>query len=237
MIEFNKVTWYSKLAAVIIFLLVIPMITFHIGREYQKTISVLETASATDVPLSSVDMGGQPVSGYVTYTNPVYKFSFSYPKSWIMTESADKTQVTIDSNAYTGEVETHPIPAVKVTISAIKKQAFKPVGTKVGDIRYDQTRDALVDAGQKTASCLQIEPFMGIDGSYHSYRYGGSTMSSPAYFDNAIITEKDYMILVHEEKDIVPDAALQAEINADKEKLYASFKLAPGDVASLPTGC
>ncbi len=37
MIVFNKVTWYSKLAAVILFLLVVPTLTFYIGTQYQLT--------------------------------------------------------------------------------------------------------------------------------------------------------------------------------------------------------
>lgn len=41
-IEWNKVTWYSKLGAVILFIFVVPAITFIIGKEYQKTIDVLE---------------------------------------------------------------------------------------------------------------------------------------------------------------------------------------------------
>ena len=33
-IVFNKVTWYSKLAAVILFLIVVPVLTFYIGEQY-----------------------------------------------------------------------------------------------------------------------------------------------------------------------------------------------------------
>lgn len=35
-IEFNKVTWYSKLGALILFILVIPALTFYIGRKYEE---------------------------------------------------------------------------------------------------------------------------------------------------------------------------------------------------------
>ena len=35
MIVFNEVTWYSKLAAVILFIILIPMLTFYIGTQYQ----------------------------------------------------------------------------------------------------------------------------------------------------------------------------------------------------------
>lgn len=47
-IQFNTVTWYSKLGAVILFILVVPTLTFFIGREYQKTVDVLHDAPATD---------------------------------------------------------------------------------------------------------------------------------------------------------------------------------------------
>lgn len=43
MIKFNEVTWYSKIAAVILFIILIPMLTFYIGMQYQmvKDISSL----------------------------------------------------------------------------------------------------------------------------------------------------------------------------------------------------
>lgn len=36
-IQFNKVTWYSKLASVIILLLALPVLTFYIGNVYSRT--------------------------------------------------------------------------------------------------------------------------------------------------------------------------------------------------------
>ncbi len=36
-IEWTKVTWYSKLLAVILFLSIIPSLTFYIGRQYEIT--------------------------------------------------------------------------------------------------------------------------------------------------------------------------------------------------------
>lgn len=35
-IEFNKVTWYSKFGAMILFLFVIPWLAFYIGEKYQE---------------------------------------------------------------------------------------------------------------------------------------------------------------------------------------------------------
>lgn len=36
MIKFTEVTWYSKLAAVILFILLLPTLTFYIGTQYQQ---------------------------------------------------------------------------------------------------------------------------------------------------------------------------------------------------------
>ncbi|MCC2630830.1 MAG: nitrite reductase, partial [Candidatus Paceibacter sp.] len=48
-IEFNKVTWYSKLAAVILFIFVIPWWTFYIGMRYQETVDILKQESVKGV--------------------------------------------------------------------------------------------------------------------------------------------------------------------------------------------
>ena len=34
-IEFNKVTWYSKLLALVVFLVLVPCLSFYIGEQYQ----------------------------------------------------------------------------------------------------------------------------------------------------------------------------------------------------------
>lgn len=44
-IEFNKVTWYSKLAAIVFFLAVFPMLTFYIGMKYEETRSAINMNS------------------------------------------------------------------------------------------------------------------------------------------------------------------------------------------------
>lgn len=44
MITFTEVTWYSKLAAVIFFIGVLPVLTFYIGMKYQEVISITYVA-------------------------------------------------------------------------------------------------------------------------------------------------------------------------------------------------
>ncbi|MBY0538450.1 hypothetical protein K2P47_03575 [Patescibacteria group bacterium] len=46
MITFNKVTWYSKLLAIVFFLGVIPALSFYVGMQYQATIDVVSQAPA-----------------------------------------------------------------------------------------------------------------------------------------------------------------------------------------------
>ncbi len=40
-IEWNRITWYSRLWAIFVFLLVIPVVSFYIGTQYERTVEVL----------------------------------------------------------------------------------------------------------------------------------------------------------------------------------------------------
>ncbi len=48
-IEFNKVTWYSKLGAILLFLLVVPILTFYIGRQYEALREAYAAPAAVSV--------------------------------------------------------------------------------------------------------------------------------------------------------------------------------------------
>lgn len=41
MVEWNAVTWYSRLAAIIVFVGILPILNFYIGMKYQETASAL----------------------------------------------------------------------------------------------------------------------------------------------------------------------------------------------------
>jgi len=41
MIKWNEYTWYSKLAAIIFFIGVLPALAFYIGVQYEKTAQIL----------------------------------------------------------------------------------------------------------------------------------------------------------------------------------------------------
>ncbi len=58
-VEWNRVTWYSKLLAIVIFIGVIPTLTFYIGMKYQEAVdandetNILTLISSTNSPLVS----------------------------------------------------------------------------------------------------------------------------------------------------------------------------------------
>jgi hypothetical protein len=55
MIKFNEVTWYSKLAAAILFLVIVPFLAFYIGTQYQeaKSLNAIVDPSQGAAPVSA----------------------------------------------------------------------------------------------------------------------------------------------------------------------------------------
>ena len=49
-IEFNKVTWYSQLATIIVFTIIVPILSFYIYTQYQETFAIL------DVQVKNIDL-------------------------------------------------------------------------------------------------------------------------------------------------------------------------------------
>jgi hypothetical protein len=39
--KWNEVTWYSRLAEIIVLLGILPIAVFYIGRQYEKTMAVI----------------------------------------------------------------------------------------------------------------------------------------------------------------------------------------------------
>ncbi len=82
-IEWNKVTWYSKLLALILFV-ALPFLGFYYGMEYQKTLLSIENISP-DTAVSSSTQNLSCVTEY--YSNPAEwqvdannsGFSIAYP--------------------------------------------------------------------------------------------------------------------------------------------------------------
>jgi hypothetical protein len=87
MIKFNEVTWYSKLCALLLFLVVFPALTFYIGMRYQEVISYNETEL---IPVSNWNI-------FVSNDSSIdgQKFSFSYPDYVKVEEVGGFDQVSV----------------------------------------------------------------------------------------------------------------------------------------------
>jgi len=42
--KWNEITWYSKWGAILLFILIIPVLAFYIGVQYQNTVEILSSA-------------------------------------------------------------------------------------------------------------------------------------------------------------------------------------------------
>ncbi len=159
-----------------------------------------------------------------TYTNEKYGFTFNYPIKWKISESANKKSVTVESTETSSIGPNKSIPAYSVKFSAIDPVDFGVQQTKVGEVVYDSTKKTLVDRSETPSRCLPTYLYQG--GTVPMISYGGSLMSSPAHFESAILTNKDYIILVGE---LSEEAGFREESG-----IISSFKFTNGVQVRLP---
>jgi hypothetical protein len=119
-IKWNKVTWYSKAGAVILFLIVVPAITFKIGREFESTIQVTNLSVPEEISyvarnnqqtnsnvaaISNASLSG--ISGMVTLQEKPYSTSLLIKNSTgkVVTETVSgkngKFLITLNPGKYT----------------------------------------------------------------------------------------------------------------------------------------
>ncbi|MES3005905.1 MAG: hypothetical protein V4664_03080 [Patescibacteria group bacterium] len=68
-IDFNNVTWYSKLASALVLLGAVPILVFFIGREYQKTMAIYD--SENEAAVKSYSSADRAYSRRESYSPPV----------------------------------------------------------------------------------------------------------------------------------------------------------------------
>ena len=91
-IKWNKVTWYSRWAAVIVFLIMIPILCFYIGMIYGEVRSI-ELIPELGIPAKNTPSVSTTSFPYSTYSNDIYNFTFQYPSTWKVVESEDTTSL------------------------------------------------------------------------------------------------------------------------------------------------
>lgn len=84
-IKWNEVTWYSKLGAVILFIVVVPILTFYIGRSYQQLQeirSMIVDVPATTTPTTATSTSVTNTPGSLLYQSDELGFKVKYPEAW-----------------------------------------------------------------------------------------------------------------------------------------------------------
>jgi hypothetical protein len=81
-IEWNKVTWYSKTLAAVIFI-ILPLVAFYYGVQLGI---IINSVPPQIVAINYVSKGEGAAQ---SYANPDYQFVVEYPAGWRVSESID----------------------------------------------------------------------------------------------------------------------------------------------------
>lgn len=163
-VRWNEYTWYSRLGAFVLFLGVIPALSFYLGTRYQETKKVLSESSSL---LTFVSIQADTRRNWDTYTNTIYDFTLKHPSSL----SATTTFSTFYHlgnfwQANAGAV-SKGVPVMSVPVIHIENETAYPryFGAEV---RVGASSDAASIAG-----CLKPNP--GEPGSKLTATFGGAT--------------------------------------------------------------
>ena len=132
-IEFNKVTWYSKLAAVILFLFVVPFLSFYFGEQYGE----LNMESSTSA-------GSTATSQIFNSTPQVLNLSASDNNKMITVNSNMNIEITLpDTAGYT--FNTPQFNASLLKLNGTSHNA--PDTTTPGDLGTDDWQFTALQSG------------------------------------------------------------------------------------------
>lgn len=218
----------------------VPMVLERMNEEPSSTVSQTDTSNTTDTKTPTqpdtetpgAPSTSTPSENAPTYTNAFYGWSIDYSaKDWTAVESADGISLSSIKTAadFPAGSERSKDPSATISISTVKKSAFVPVGTKVGNIRYDLTLDALVDTSGDTVRCLPPVPQSATNPNpdLAIFAYGGSLMSDPAYYWYGVMTNKDYIILVK-------TTSYSSTDEPSIREVFSTLTLADGVTSTVP---
>lgn len=157
-IEWRKVTWYSKVLALIFFIL-LSLIGFYLGMKYQQTISKISVSQQTITRNIQADNS----ANWQTYRNDEYGFEMKYPQGWFINESK-LSSVTANRNDLSYQIS---IADYNQNINA--RSGEPPKNNILIDIyiisriSYSNIESWMNAAGYKKISNLSIDGKMAID--------------------------------------------------------------------------
>ena len=100
-IKWNKVTWYSKLIAAVLFIVILPTWTFFLGAQFQEVEGLLKQNQVH----KEVTAHQQ---AWNTYSNSAYGFTLSHPDSMPIAEGMFHVSGTSYSIGRSVLLEVHP---------------------------------------------------------------------------------------------------------------------------------
>jgi hypothetical protein len=246
----------SSQKAILIFAVVLVLIglgMYHF-KNNGSVASSIKTSSdtktqAVQTPAATVSQNSPTDAKWVAlptafsiYSNPAYGFSFTYPSTWKLTDSSDKT-VTITSDVGSGikgDGSSFDIPLESISFKATNKNFFNPhVNTKYGQIAYDEKTKALVDVSETPQRCLSASPLLGSlhlggNTAVKSITYGGSLMSDPVHNESAVLTTNGSIVVVTEESERSTDETINKKATDQVMQIANSFSLLAGNTVSIP---
>lgn len=103
-IQWNIVTWYSKLLAVIFFIIILPIWTFYLGMRYEEVVNVLSLFSNQTIPTVSTNdrfnntIISTSTTSILSKTQTGISLNYIYPKNTsFVIEDFPSTTFTIKS--------------------------------------------------------------------------------------------------------------------------------------------
>ncbi|MSU55492.1 MAG: hypothetical protein EXS46_03070 [Candidatus Taylorbacteria bacterium] len=112
MIKWNKVTWYSRLGALILFLIVVPILAFYVGTQYQETVHAVNFRVTYETPTATLDARViMDLSSVVAVKDPVKYYILQY-SAWghpfSMTDHIYKIEVDLNADGYKDILTSNP---------------------------------------------------------------------------------------------------------------------------------
>ncbi|TSC60532.1 MAG: hypothetical protein LiPW15_410 [Parcubacteria group bacterium LiPW_15] len=165
-IEWNSVTWYSKILAGSVFVL-LPLVTFYIGVRLGFFLGSTPAQVNIYMPRSATET-------YKTYTNKDVGFSLEYPSAWISSESSDQyTLASFGPANGQGAVKVYLQKNSYKDIYALKAAVDKRIGTPAESfVKHTQNFDALVYGKLNGAAVMYVpitkDVLLGITGPDNS---------------------------------------------------------------------
>lgn len=197
MIEYNKVTSFSKLVAIILFILVVPVVSFYIGKEYQKVIHDLSKDATLDY--SSVNLQRDKISQSVLVNNIPNYGNISFFKDG---DNLYILNYNIFENEYSGVV-THVNLRTKTSTSTGSPYLIKKDGKLIGAKSY------ILDAIELKDS----------DGDFNGYTVDQTELQKVA--NEVGISKSDLKLLARGEKPVMV-VLIEAEYDPSTKKLNLS---------------